>query len=1432
MSAIQTDYFGAAAVDPQIGSTRPRPPSPDPNGPARKIQKRDSDDSGSDGGKDDPSGANSGPTPSGPPFICPTCSTSYSRLEYLRRHERRHADIRPFVCDCGKGFSRSDVLSRHKRQCRVVLQIDGSAEGDAAPEAGDSPPKPAKGRRSSAAKPGRPKGSTKAAKAAASASNGLGENAQSISPAHDDGDYKNDDDQQPSQPQPPPPPPPAHTTDHELQAQDGQQQDTAPQTEEDASAMIDPAIAADSSAHAATSAMSAATSAYAYATGAAPGVEQGTDFNISRLPLYGQGNFAHAPVHSQISALSHQYYQPSSPESNGSIASRSEHGSPRYTSQGLVRHGSNPGSRFGLRTGSFDQYGTRQLGGAAFSSTDASIWEGLDTAKLPSPGHVTTPGAAARASSSLFASLASGFPATSPLSHLTDRSRSSSHLGSDASYFRTGAASLAGSALGGGVGGLAGYNAASGSSPAFSFQTPNSSSAADGSIASSSATNAASSTTAASSVSQGNHPHGEGSGATTPKEPMRFSVATTGPLSPFSVTALNSSMSPYHSAFSNARDTPLVASPRSGLPGTPGALASLDLTGQWSSMRPPSRPISRHNSVHGLATSANSNGGSGSTQTSPKSESGKLPKSASNEKLNVGDSSSVSSTSSSSSSNGLRTSTTSTALTGAGSGAGSEVVDKGHANGGAGSKSAGSSTGQAAGATGTSGSVSTSVAGSTTAAAPSGFSGLAGGGTDTPSRFVKNEASQHYFDGGALTPGPEAFLLRVQGGAQELRAGITSFENAVFGPTSALGGTPLGFSQNSTPGWDASILASAGGSNGIGSQSSNNALGWLTSPSIQQLFSASLNGSSKDDYFSMSSAMDVDIGGLDQGGGVGVGVMPSSAGGLGGVGVGLSAKTTAEMHKSILLDADINSAALERALTDAKNPFFIPPHMFRPCYSISHWNLPPLTRLSMLAHHAQQNLLKHFPVIHEPTFRLDTTPGCVAFSVCMLGCHEAGRKWWAGEEVVPKTVSNVINGMKATVTEPEMELVRTRAEQVEDREPSKFIDEEDGQELVKPIVMTEKMDMLMRSFASRCKSTKDKCAVVQALMLYQSNSFLSSDPATRTIAAISHGSVVTLARQAGFFDAKAEHARREVSYTGQEVANKVAFEAADLCFSYSFLPSYLPNCPDEEKVWRRWAELEGRRRTAFVIFLMDTVASLDAGIPTLLKVEEVAHLPLPSPDQLWRAASSSEWRSSLESYQGPTLDAALHQLLSHDGQVPGPRGDRMGCSIYGLHGPFARLVMIISLLRGIIDMLEGRALKVARPSPLQPWLGNSLEDGRWSPEAHVSIFKRALSRWRKAWDLDESCRSASSPMVAQPPSRPQDQDTPFTPLTASGATPLCDDALPLYWLGHVLVTHAASDQKLPLRNSTGSAAFGASRDMPDFRSMLRFAKNFVTRGEK
>jgi hypothetical protein len=276
----------------------------------------------------------------------------------------------------------------------------------------------------------------------------------------------------------------------------------------------------------------------------------------------------------------------------------------------------------------------------------------------------------------------------------------------------------------------------------------------------------------------------------------------------------------------------------------------------------------------------------------------------------------------------------------------------------------------------------------------------------------------------------------------------------------------------------------------------------------------------------------------------------------------------------------------------------------------------------------------------------------------------------------------------------------------------------------------------------------------------------------------------------------------------------------------------------------------------------------------LLSTKEVAHLPLPSPDALWRAPTSTVWSKALEQYRAPTLNEALHQLLvAGETDSMSPPGVAEEPSIYGEHGPFARLVMVLALLRGIIEMLEGRTTRVPRPSSLSKWLkqGLAIRGTGSTVDGQVALYKRALSRWRKAWDGDGTCKLASVKKAGQAGQTAQTsgaasdmsddslsthsgsptnkrawpaelQPTLFTPLTASGATPLSDDALPLYWLAHVLVTHAASNQRLPLRSvesRTGAAgrngafaAKGGGPEMPDFRAMLRFAKNFVTRGEK
>lgn len=1046
----------------------------------------------------------------------------------------------------------------------------------------------------------------------------------------------------------------------------------------------------------------------------------------------------------------------------------------------------------------------------------------------------------------------------------------------------------------------------------------------------------------------------------------RFSLPT-GPLSPFSGMGL-SSISPYLSAFSNARDTPLVASPGRGVaPGTPTSSLSTNVFDY--TMRPPSKPASSatpskagnassSDRAGAASTATHSNGTTASGAAATTGSKRKEAPNASKDDNHLPSASMALSASESSSlpaladfiddqqrsaANGLLT------LLGGG---GAETPSRFVRGEGAG------------------GSVSNPSDGRGADAKSRTDAGVSSAMENNPGTTSANPSSNPFFES-AVTPGPEAFLLRLQGGEQERRAGLLGahangpsniLSNSSSGghivptgnghlasmgpPSSALGSTGL-----DTPGFGLfDFNATTGLTSGTPGQSGG--VGWLLSPSIQALISSFAPSGSPQapgeggSYFPLSrrpsnlgpgtptlsrqqgatSATLTSVPALTEGSEVSIKNGGASAG---------NSSAEHEVIGDLEGQSDLNhlgNIALERALDDASNPFFIPKQMFRACYSIPHWELPPLTRLSVLAMHAQQNLLKHVPILHEPTFRIDTTPGCLAFAFCMLGCHEVGRRWWAGEEVVPRR-KGASKATAPTTFKANGTNVDVKKENHVDQKPSvengasnSLLDEEDGQELVKPIVMTEKVDMLMRSFAGRCKSDKDRVSVVQALMLFQTNNFLSSDSTTRAIASISHGSVVSVARKAGLYDPEAKHVAQDIQYTPDQVVRNVVFEESDLCFGYSFLPSYIPGCPDEEKIWRQWAEYEGRRRTAYLIFLLDTVASLDAGLPALIELSELQHLPLPAPDTIWRASSAENFSSALKSYKGLTLGAALEELLrSHTDEEDeersiaeksemdtdvrdGPLDSKASQSanrLIGGHGPFARLLMILPILRGIVHLLQSRAEKAAeKPSPLEAWFtpsapGSSISNENESEDKQVEFFKRALSRWRKAWDADELCLCASSP-VAQakaeasakaspnsdekkptvsnetPPAfddastkkrastSPPPNEPPrfFTSKTASGATPLCEDALPFYWLSHVLLGHATS-KSVPLkRPQTGSAAATASgpegiarqsdaveksasmaggessdsgsnvvRRIPDFRSMLRFAKTFVNSGE-
>ena len=74
--------------------------------------------------------------------------------------------------------------------------------------------------------------------------------------------------------------------------------------------------------------------------------------------------------------------------------------------------------------------------------------------------------------------------------------------------------------------------------------------------------------------------------------------------------------------------------------------------------------------------------------------------------------------------------------------------------------------------------------------------------------------------------------------------------------------------------------------------------------------------------------------------------------------------------------------------------FSLPAERFAGCYQIPHWGLPPLRTLSVMANRTFDTVLKHFSMVHTPTFRLIDTAACLAFAICTVGGIKSSAQSW------------------------------------------------------------------------------------------------------------------------------------------------------------------------------------------------------------------------------------------------------------------------------------------------------------------------------------------------------------------------------------------------------------------------------------------------------
>ncbi|KAG8910132.1 hypothetical protein FRC01_006528 [Tulasnella sp. 417] len=281
---------------------------------------------------------------------------------------------------------------------------------------------------------------------------------------------------------------------------------------------------------------------------------------------------------------------------------------------------------------------------------------------------------------------------------------------------------------------------------------------------------------------------------------------------------------------------------------------------------------------------------------------------------------------------------------------------------------------------------------------------------------------------------------------------------------------------------------------------------------------------------------------------------------------------------------------------------------------------------------------------------------------------------------------------------------------------------------------------------------------------------------------------------------------------------------------------------------------------------------------------DVRHLPLPAPAPVWNARTADDWAGSMRQYPvdfpmdrlmqntfdlrapspptpdrtfqfnqygtpdidyiapsvGQTMTDAWHDSM-HGGVIQDSLGTRLAI------GAFARLITLLTLLRGLIDFGEGKR-KGGQVTQIWAIRSEALaKDPNQSVEANIlASYKRAFDRWRLGWDIDRLCHPPYGPLYPNAPSNPNIPSASVLELPPCRDSAFMHDATPYFWLGTVLMDllrnklAGLKDPRIGVFGDLGedkmSTDFTSDDTVNmfaglDYRGMLDVAKQFAHNGE-